>query len=190
MGPQNKCPPLAPHAHGGLQFYLQLLHLYACQCKPNFDSKAPERLQVHCGPVQGNPHPPNENAPLPHPKKFAFLQKTTSKKATCMASCLGYVGAMIQPTVYHISTRKPGVNHTLGTRSLKRNVWMQPSSVPTASHKGCLPEISTEENLAQVNFALLPERVLTGCWENGVFFNQEIMLWYQCCSNNTNWNFD
>ena len=46
--------------------------------------------------------------------------------------------------------------------SLKRKVWMQPSSVPTASHKGCFPEMSTDENFAHVNLALLPERVLTG----------------------------
>ena len=37
---------------------------------------------------------------------------------------------------------------------------MHPSSVPTASHKGCFPDISTEENLAQVSLALLPDRVL------------------------------
>lgn len=91
MGPQNKCPPLAPHAHGGLQFYLQLLHLYACQCKPNFDSKAPERLQVHCGPVQGNPHLPNENAP---PQKICLSTKNYMEKTNLygfiFGICWGY----------------------------------------------------------------------------------------------------
>ncbi len=72
--PQNKCLQLAPHAPGGLQFYSQLLHPYASRCRPNFDSKAPGRLQVYRGLVQSNPHPPNENAP---PQRIS-LYKTTN----------------------------------------------------------------------------------------------------------------
>lgn len=115
MGPQNKCPPLEPHAHGGLQFYLQLLHLYACQCKPNFDSKAPERLQAHCGPVQGNPHPPNENAPLPHPKNFAFLPKNYMEKTNLhgfmFGICWGYDSTN---SISHINTETRCLTTPLG----------------------------------------------------------------------------
>mmetsp|Transcript_12678 Transcript_12678/g.36473 ORF Transcript_12678/g.36473 Transcript_12678/m.36473 type:complete len:238 (+) Transcript_12678:479-1192(+) len=41
---------------------------------------------------------------------------------------------------------------------LKRKVWMQPSDVPTANHKGCTPVGSETEKHAHVSLALAAER--------------------------------